>query len=186
MDTKEPVMSPSEVIAIAYDALKDIVNADNNDDPYSGMELQSFAYPAIDKLSRYLPDSHEDAAHIDGRERLVVSPARKQYEGQAHHMAKAADSLVNMLTRLDYGQFDGEEAPRLTRKIHQLIVSLEHGGRRANNSRRGDDAIADDLRNTDLTMRRTPPSRQETYPVTRPDGQVVPERYTTNYDGHDI
>ncbi len=68
-------------------------------------------------------------------------PIDRHYDGQAHHMAKAAKSLVNLLNGLDYSTFATVKAAHLTNALHILISEIE------------------DIRRT--------------YPVTRPDGQVV-------------
>lgn len=50
----------SAAITLAYDALKDIANADSNGHPYTGKELQDIALPAIDSLLSHLPSTHAD------------------------------------------------------------------------------------------------------------------------------
>jgi hypothetical protein len=95
---------------------------------------------------------HVTAEHIrfgkPGEE--YIAPVARQYEGQAHHMSKAAQSLVNILTALDYSKFTTEDAVLYTTNFHAMINSL---------------MAAQD---------------SERLSVTRPDGQVVrvtvPER----------
>jgi hypothetical protein len=58
-------MTKEEAIAKAYDALKDIGNADDNRQPYTGEELQDIVQPIISGLGPYLPAAHEDAAAFD-------------------------------------------------------------------------------------------------------------------------
>lgn len=54
-----------------------------------------------------------------------VRPIDRAYDGQAHHMAKAANSLVTMLCNLDYSKFEIGDAVNLTRIIHRLINQIE-------------------------------------------------------------
>jgi hypothetical protein len=57
---------------------------------------------------------------------VPASPMVRQYEGQAHHMNKAADSLVTILCGLDYSKFGVEDAAALTAKIHLLINQISY------------------------------------------------------------
>jgi len=81
----------------------------------------------------------------------AASPLHRAYEGQAHYMAKAAQSLVNMLNGLDYSKFTASDAIDLTTEIHNLISRIDYAAQDS-----------------------------ERLSVTRPDGQVVrvtvPER----------
>jgi hypothetical protein len=72
-----------------------------------------------------------------------IAPVAREYEGQAHHMSKAANSLVGVLTALDYSKFTTEDAALYTTNFHAMINSL---------------MAAQD---------------SEHLSVTRPDGQVV-------------
>lgn len=172
--------SLSAVIVDAYDALKDIVNADHNGEPYTGKELQDFAIPATAALGLYLPDSHGDAEHIDGRRTLT--PLAREYEGQAHYMSKAANSLVNMLNGLDYSAFSLGDAIRLTGSIHRLISSLETAEEidLAERMERNGLCLACGRPDQGTHEPGCPMRHRETYPLRRPDGGVVsvtiPER----------
>jgi hypothetical protein len=61
----------------------------------------------------------------DAMPKNPVRPIDRHYDGQAHYMAKAANSLVNLLNGLDYSAFELAEAARITAKIHGLINFIE-------------------------------------------------------------
>lgn len=61
---------------------------------------------------------HKTAEHIK-------QPIARDYEGQAHHLSKAATSLVNRLNGLDYSQFGTADAIHLTGKIHGILNYID-------------------------------------------------------------
>jgi hypothetical protein len=94
--------------------------------------------------------------HYATAEHIHRDTTRAEYTGQAHHMAKAANSLITLLMGVDYSKFSKQDSIILTGAIHRLMNQIER-------------ALAD-----------TYNGKTETYPVTRKDGRVVqvtvPER----------
>ncbi|CAN5951024.1 unnamed protein product [Sphagnum jensenii] len=70
-------------------------------------------------------DRYKLARWLEGRWRMMTRSINRPYEGQAHHLNKAAMTLVRLLNDTDFSTFDTETAIDLTGEIHRLINRLE-------------------------------------------------------------
>ncbi len=86
------------------------------------LDIPGKDYPDMPWCERCQCWHHSTAEHIKSPVRL---PIDGPYEGQAHHMAKAAQSLVLMLNNLDYSVFSLDDAARITAQFHGLINKIE-------------------------------------------------------------
>jgi hypothetical protein len=79
----------------------------------------------VEQFSCMVHDYHAVLGPCPTCDKVTVPSYLKPYDGQAHHMAKAAQSLVLMLGKIDYSVFSLDDAARITAQFHELINKIE-------------------------------------------------------------